>query len=38
MDLIKTGISLFGMFIFLSCIFPPIHLIFDKDRKEKEKN
>lgn len=37
MDLIKTGISIFGMFIFLSCIFPPIHLIFDKDRKEKEK-
>lgn len=37
MDLIKTGFFLFGMIIFLSCILPPIHLIFEKDRKEKEK-
>lgn len=37
MDLIKTVIFLFGMVIFISCIFPPIHLIFDKDRKDKEK-
>lgn len=37
MDLIKTVIFLFGMVIFISCIFPPMHLIFDKDRKDKEK-
>lgn len=37
MNLIKTGFSLFGMIIFLSCILPPIHLIFDKDRENKEK-
>lgn len=37
MDLIKIGFFFFGMIIFLSCIFPPIHLIFEKDRKEKEK-
>ncbi|HHF3391700.1 TPA: hypothetical protein ACPO1V_001752 [Haemophilus influenzae] len=37
MNLIKTVFFFFGMIIFFSCILPPIHLIFDKDREKKEK-
>lgn len=36
-QLISTILLLVGMFLFLKCVLPPIHLMFDKDRSKKEK-
>lgn len=36
-QLISTILLLVGMFLFLKCVLPPLHLMFDKDRSKKEK-
>ena len=37
LKLISTILLLVGMFLFLKCVLPPLHLMFDKDRSKKEK-
>lgn len=36
-QLISAILLLVGMFLFLKCVLPPLHLMFDKDRSKKEK-
>lgn len=37
LKLISTILLLVGMFLFLKCVLPPIHLMFDENRSKKEK-
>lgn len=37
LKLISTILLLVGMFLFLKCVLPPIHLMFDENRRKKEK-
>lgn len=37
LKLISTILLLVGMFLFLKCVLPPIHLMFNENRSKKEK-
>lgn len=37
LKLISTILLLVGLLLFLKCVLPPIHLMFDENRSKKEK-